>query len=151
MSIKNGFPNLNTKLPDGLRPNGRPYRVMVVDGKDFHQKQIAQILESEQYDVVSTASNGKEALQKIDKLDVPLDFITTELDMPVLDGYALVYELQQRSNRPVVIFISEDTTKGVMQDLILMGVRDFILKPINRRTILERIKKAVTKYVDQQV
>jgi len=148
MSTKKGFPNLNTKTPDGIRPNGRPFRVMVVDGKDFHQKQIAQILESEKYHVVATAANGKEALQKIDSLDAPLDLVTTELDMPILDGYALVYELNQRKNSPVVVFISEDTTKGVMQDLIGMGVRDFILKPVNRRTILERLKKVISRYVE---
>ena len=67
--------------------------------------------------------------------------------MPMLDGYALMYELNQRPNKPVVVFISEDTTKGVMQDLIGMGIGDFILKPINRRVLLERIRAVVKKRV----
>lgn len=140
--------SLNTKQPDGIRPNGRPYRIMVVDSKDFHRKQIAQIFESEQFDIVETASNGKEALGKLNELETPVDLITTELDMPILDGYALVYELQQKPNKPLVVFISEDTTKGVMQDLISMGVKDFILKPINRRVILERVSKVITKFIN---
>lgn len=32
-----------------------------------------------------------------------------------------------------------------MQDLISMGIADFILKPINRRVVLERIKKVITR------
>jgi len=144
--MKQEFPNLNTKEPDGLRPNGSSYKIMVVDSKDFHRKQIVQILESEKYQVVETAANGKEALDKIEKLKGRIDLITTELDMPVIDGYAMIYELKQKGNMPLVVFISEDTTKGVMKDLISMGARDFILKPINRRVILERIKNIIKKY-----
>lgn len=142
---KGDFPNLNTKMPDGLMPNGMSYKVMVVDGKEFHRKQIVQILESERYTIVETAVNGKEALDKIDKLKVKLDLITTELDMPVIDGYSMLYELKQKGNMPAVVFIAEDTTKGVMQDLIAMGAKDFILKPVNRRIILERIKNVLSK------
>ncbi|HOP63645.1 MAG TPA: response regulator [Spirochaetota bacterium] len=140
------FPNLNTKEPDGISANGKPYTIMVVDGKEFQRKQIAQIFESEQYRVVETAANGKEALEKYDKLKGKIDLITTELDMPVLDGYAMLYELKQRNCSSLVVFISEETTKGVMQDLIQMGVKDFILKPVNRRVLLERVKNVLTKY-----
>jgi len=145
MKTRADFPNLNTKLPDGLRPNGTSYKIMVVDGKEFHRKQIVQILESEQYTIVETATNGKEALDKLQKLSVKPDLITTELDMPVLDGYAMLYELKQKGHMPLIVFIAEDTTKGVMQDLISMGAKDFILKPVNRRLILERIKNVLSR------
>ena len=139
------FPNLNQKSADGRRANGSSYRILVVDNKEFQRKQIAQIFESEEYEIVGTAGNGREALNILDKLDKPVDLITTDLDMPILDGYALLFELQNRPQRPLVVFISEDTTKGVMQDLISMGIADFILKPINRRVLLERVKKAISK------
>jgi two-component system chemotaxis response regulator CheY len=146
MRYKADFPNLNTKIPDGIAPGGRHYKVMVVDSREFNRKQIVQILESEEYDIVATASNGKEALAHYDRLNGKLDLITTELDMSVLDGYALTYELKERGNTAPVVFISDETTKGVMQDLILMGVKDYILKPVNRRILLERIKKVMVKY-----
>ncbi|OHD71352.1 MAG: hypothetical protein A2W19_10120 [Spirochaetes bacterium RBG_16_49_21] len=145
MKGKGEFPSLNVKSPDGLRPGGRPYKVMVVENKEFIRKLIVQILESERYDVVATASNGQEALAKLEKLDMKIDLITTTLDMPVLDGYALMYELGARPNRPPVVFISDETTVGVMQDLIKMGMSDFILKPIDRRTVLSRIKSVLQK------
>jgi two-component system chemotaxis response regulator CheY len=146
MKGKGEFPHLNVKSPDGLKPGGRPYKVMVVESKDFIRKQIIQILESERYEIVATASNGQEAITKLDKLDSKVDLITTTLDMPVLDGYALMYELSTRSNRPLVVFISEETTKGVMEDLIKMGMNDFVLKPVDRRTVLLRIKNVLQKH-----
>jgi two-component system, chemotaxis family, chemotaxis protein CheY len=147
MTMKADFPNLNTKEPDGIKPNGSAYKLLVVDSKDFHRKQIAQIFESERYQVVDTASNGKEALDKIEKHKGKVDLITTELDMPIIDGYSMLYELKQKGNMPLVVFISDDTTKGVMQDLITMGAKDFILKPVNRRVILERVKNVIKKYL----
>ena len=145
MKRKSDFPSLNTKMPDGLKPNGKPYRLMIVEDKEFQRKQIIQILESEEYEIVATASNGQEALKKLQTLDWKVDLITTDLDMPDLDGYAMLYEFRQKKKEVPVVFISEETTKGVMQDLINLGIEDFILKPVNRKTILERIKKVITK------
>jgi len=142
---KGSFPKVNVKDADGRKSNGGAYRVMVVEDKEFQRKQIAQILESEQYEVIATAENGRDALDKLDKLEGDIDLITTNLDMPKLDGYALMYELKQIEKMPVVVFISDDTTKGVMQDLISLGMADFILKPINRKMILERVKKALER------
>ncbi len=145
MKGKGEFPSLNQKLPDGIRPNGRPYKVMVVEDQEFSRKQIVQILESEGYEIVATASNGQQAIDRMKNLTESIDIITTDLDMPILDGYALLFELNQKPHKPLVVFISEETTKGVMQDLINMGISDYILKPLNRRTILERIKKVANK------
>jgi two-component system, chemotaxis family, chemotaxis protein CheY len=145
MKGRGEFPSLNTKTPDGLKPGGRAYKVMVVESKDFIRKQLVQILESESYNVVATAANGREALDKIDKIEGKLDLITTTLDMPVMDGYAFMYELCKSPNKPLVVFVSEETTKGVMQDLVKLGVGDFILKPIDRRVLLQRIKNALSK------
>ncbi len=147
MAIKGDFPNLNTKTPDGIKPNGSSYKILVVDSKDFQKKQIVQILESEKYNVIDTASNGKEALEKLEKHKGKIDLVTTELDMPIIDGYSMLYEMKQKGNMPLVVFISEDTTKGVMQDLIKMGAKDFILKPVNRKLILERVKNVLNRHL----
>lgn len=112
MSPKESFPKLNVKTPDGIRPGGKPFRVMIVEDKEFQRKQLIQILESEKYEIVAAVGNGREAINALDKMDQPVDILTTNLDMPVLDGYALLFELKEREKRPVVIFISEDTTKG---------------------------------------
>ncbi len=145
MKSSSDFPNLNPKRPDGVRPSGKPYKVMVVEDKEFQRKQIIQILESEGYAVVASAGNGKEALQLYDKFSRDLDLITTDLDMPILDGYALLYELMQKKPKAKVVFISDDTTKTILADLLSMGASDFVLKPIQRGVILERIKQVLIK------
>lgn len=146
MKGRGEFPSLNTKTPDGLRPGGRPYKLVVVESKEFQRKQLVQLFESESYMVVATASNGQEALDKMSKIEGKIDLVTTALDMPVMDGYSFMHELSKKPSRPLVVFISEDTTKGVMADLIKLGMSDYILKPIDRKTVLYRVKTVLQKH-----
>jgi two-component system, chemotaxis family, chemotaxis protein CheY len=147
MKSKHDFPSMNEKRPEGIKPTGIPYKVLVVDDQDFPRKQIRQILESERYDIVADVCNGQEALTIYEKFGDKLDLIITDLDMPVLDGYALLFELKKNRNANVkMVFVSDDTTKGVIQDILKMGASDFILKPIQRVRLLERIRAAVLRH-----
>jgi two-component system, chemotaxis family, chemotaxis protein CheY len=145
MKSRYDFPDLNVKSPNGIKPGGKPYKVLVVENKEFHRKQIVQMLESEKYKVVAIANNGQEGLDLYEEHKKDLDLITTNLDMPILDGYAFLYELMKRKPNVKIAFISEDTTKGVIEDLLKMGAGDFILKPVERVRILDRIKQVMKK------
>jgi two-component system, chemotaxis family, chemotaxis protein CheY len=147
MKSKHDFPSMNEKPPEGIKPTGIPYKVLIAEDQDFPRKQIRQILESEKYDIVADVTNGQEALNIYEKLGDKLDLIITDLDMPVLDGYALLFELKKNRNANVkIVFVSDDTTKGVIQDILKMGASDFILKPIQRVRLLERIRAAVLRH-----
>ena len=81
-----------------------------------------------------------------DKFGDKIDLIVTDLDMPILDGYALLFELKKnRNSKTKIVFVSDETTKGVLQDILQMGASDFILKPVQRTRILERIKIVLSK------
>jgi two-component system, chemotaxis family, chemotaxis protein CheY len=148
MKSRHDFPSMNEKHAEGVKPTGLPYKIMVVEDQDFQRKQIVQILESERYDVIASAQNGQEALKYFDKIGDKLDLIITDLDMPIIDGYALLFELKKNRNSKVrVVFISEDTTKGVLQDILQMGALDFILKPVQRLKLLERVKAALVRQI----
>ena len=43
MKSKSDFPSLNEKRPEGLKPGGRPYKVMVVENSDFQRKLISEL------------------------------------------------------------------------------------------------------------
>ena len=145
MKSRHDFPDLNKKSPDGIKAGGKPYKVLVVENKDFQRKQIVQILESERYKVVAQAMDGQEALNLYEEHKKDLDLITTTLDMPVIDGYAFLYELAKTNPKVKIVFISEDTTKGVVEDLMKMGAADYILKPIERVRLLDRLRDVLKK------
>ncbi|MDA3901592.1 MAG: response regulator [Spirochaetes bacterium] len=145
MKSKHDFPSVNTKSPDGIKPNGIPYKVVVIEPHDFIRKQIIQILESEGYDIIASGKDGQDGVDIMKRIGSEVDIITTDLDMPRLDGYAFLYSLKEKSYNAKVAFISNETTKGVLQDLLGMGAADFILKPIKRILLLERIKMLTDK------
>lgn len=146
MRSKHDFPSLNSKNPDGIGPGGKPYNIIIADPHTFSRKQIRQILESEGYCIMGEADNGKQVIDIINKnSEKDVDIVTTELDMPEIDGYALLYELEKLKKKPSVVFICEDLPKNILQDLMKMGVSDFILKPIQRGKLLDRIKMATQK------
>lgn len=146
MKSRHDFPSMNEKTPEGVKPGGISFKIMLVEDQDFQRKQTRQILESEGYEVVAEAHNGQEAITMYDKLQGKVDLIITDLDMPILDGYALLFELKKTRNVATkIIFMSDETTKGVLQDVLSMGALDFILKPIQRTRLLERVKIAVSR------
>ncbi len=145
MKSSHDFPSINPKLPEGVKSSGKPYSLLVVEDKDFHRKQLIQILESEGYKILAAVGNGQEALKFYLNHKNDIDLITCDLDMPVMDGYSFLYELGQQGLKPKLVFISDETTKGVVEDLLKMGATDFILKPIQRGRVLERIKLALQK------
>ena len=60
-------------------------RVMVVDDSTFMRMSIVDALKKDpEINVVDTAKNGQEALEKAAKLD--LDVMTLDVEMPKLNG-----------------------------------------------------------------
>ena len=64
MITKQDFPSINERPPEGIKDDGTKVRVLVVDDSMFVAKQIGQILTSEGYEVVATAVDGKDGVDK---------------------------------------------------------------------------------------
>ena len=84
--MKSEYPNINDRIPDGRKPDGGCFRVLIVDDSMFVTKQLSQILVSEDYEVVGTAENGEQALEKYKELYPNVDLVTMDITMPKMDG-----------------------------------------------------------------
>ena len=65
MKASSDFPSLNVRRPDGLSPEGVPYNILIVDDSIFVKKQLAQILTSENFNVIDMAGKEKKLLKNI--------------------------------------------------------------------------------------
>lgn len=103
-------------------------RVLVVDDSAFARTVLSQILRaSGAIDVVATACDGCDALERIAALDP--DVITLDLTMPVLDGIGVLRALGGRP-RPRVLVVSMssvETDLGI--EALALGAVDVIAKP----------------------
>jgi CheY-like chemotaxis protein len=131
--------------PQGISPSGRPYTILIAEPSKFQSKQLQQILESEGYKIIGIAEDGKELLNMY-KENRQVDLIIMEVCMPVIDGYALFFDLKDMSPiLPKIFFISEENSPGVIKSLLENGAVDYYVKPIKREKILEKVKAAIEK------
>ncbi|HEY8944788.1 MAG TPA: response regulator, partial [Polyangiaceae bacterium] len=95
--------------------------------------------------IVTTASDGQDALAKID-YSAP-DLILTDTRLPRLDGYELVRQMKERSEHagiPVVFLTSQRSIEDKIRGLEL-GVEDYLTKPIFVRELIARVNLLLAK------
>lgn len=133
------FPNINSKQLEGLNPMGVPYRVLVVDDSIFVQKQISQILISEGFEVIGQASDGVEGFELYKSLHPNVDLVTMDITMPRLDGVSSLSKIIDFDKDAKVIMVSALGKEDLVKDALIAGAKNYIVKPLNRRKVLDHI------------
>lgn len=104
-------------------------RVLVVDDSAFMRKMITDLLQKDKrIEIVGTARNGKDALEKIVKLNP--DVVTLDVEMPIMNGLDALKEIMKTKPCPVIM-VSSTTQEGAENTVLAMsyGAIDFIAKP----------------------
>ncbi|MCU0823160.1 MAG: response regulator [Leptospira sp.] len=129
----------------GIGPTGRPYQILIAENSKFQSKQLQQILESEGFKIIGIAETGKELLKLYKEHRQQLDLVTIEIFLPEVDGYAAFWDMKEMGVLPRILFISEENTPSVVKTLLENGAMDYIIKPIKREKVLEKIKETLLK------
>ena len=113
------------------------FHILVVDDDKNIRYVIKEILETAQY-TVFTAKDGVDAFDVLEKEHV--DLIIVDIMMPAMDGYTFTKELRGFNSETPVLMVSakqlaEDRKKG-----FLMGIDDFMSKPIDAEELLLHVK-----------
>lgn len=144
MKSKGDFPNLNEKDPEGLKPDGTPYKVLVVDDSMFVAKQLSQILTSAGFDVTATAGNGEEGVEKYKEIYPNIDLVTMDITMPKMDGVTALQKIIEFDAKARVVMISALGKNDLVKNSLMIGAKSYIVKPLDRKKVLERIVTALT-------
>jgi two-component system chemotaxis response regulator CheB len=117
-------------------------RVLVVDDSAVVRRIVSDVLSADpSLDVVSTASNGKIALQKVVQLNP--DIVTLDVEMPEMDGLEVLRILRrERPDLPVLV-LSSLTERGaaVTLDCLYRGASDYVTKPSGVLNALETAER----------
>jgi two-component system, NtrC family, response regulator AtoC len=105
-------------------------RILLVDDEPAMLRYIRTLLEVDDYKV-ETASNGEEALARIDKGLEP-DLVLLDVLMPGIDGLETLEQLRQKRPTAKVVMLScVNDTRKVVQAMRL-GAHDYITKPFQK-------------------
>jgi two-component system chemotaxis response regulator CheY len=139
MVAKTDLP-IDGKTPDGLKPDGSGgYRVLIVDDSMFIAKQLGQILTSESFEIADTASDGAQGVEKYKALHPKIDLVTMDITMPVMDGVSALEKILEFDKNARVIMVSALGKEDVVKKCLLLGAKSFIIKPLDRKKVLERV------------
>lgn len=127
-------------------------KVLIVDDATFMVKALRDILDSDhEIEVVGSARNGKDAVEKIKKLRP--DVITLDVDMPVMDGIQAVRHIMIECPVPIVMLSSLFAHGDITFEALRLGVVDFLPKPSGaiskdihsqRAELVDRVKLAAS-------
>ena len=143
MKTKQDFPTINDRPPEGERVDGTKYRILVVDDSMFVAKQLTQILSSDGYEIVATAQDGKEGVDKYKELCPNVDLVTMDITMPRMDGITALEQIVAFDKNARVVMVSALGKEELVKKSLLTGAKNYIVKPLDRKKVLERISAAL--------
>ena len=139
MKTNSDMPSINERTPAGHSPGGSAFKVLVVDDSVFVTKQISQILSSEGFDVVGTAANGEEGVEKYKELHPGIDIVTMDITMPKMDGVTALEKIMAFDKDANVVMVSALGKQDLVKKALMLGAKNYIVKPLDRKKVLERV------------
>ncbi len=143
MKTKQDFPSINERPPEGVKLDGSKFRVLVVDDSMFVAKQLTQILSSDGYEIVATAQDGKEGVDKYKELCPNVDLVTMDITMPRMDGITALEQIMAFDKNARVVMVSALGKEELVKKSLLAGAKNYIVKPLDRKKVLERISASL--------
>ena len=125
----------------GLRTDGRPYRVLIIDDSVFIAKQLGQILASEGFEVAGTAENGALGVERYQEMHPTVDLVTMDITMPKMDGISALEKIMAFDKEAVVLMVSALGKEDLVKKAILIGAKGFIVKPLDRKKVLNELPR----------
>ncbi len=139
MKSNSDLPSINERTPDGQSLTGQAFKVLVVDDSVFVTKQIGQILSSEGFEIVGTAANGLEGVEKYKELHPNVDLVTMDITMPKMDGVTALEKIVEFDKDACVVMVSALGKQDLVKKALLAGAKNYIVKPLDRKKVLERV------------
>ena len=114
-------------------------KIMVVDNEPDIVDLTRTVLELGGYTVVPSYS-GEEALRRLEKEKV--DLVLLDIMMPGMSGWDVFNRIKKKNKDIKVAFMSVlDISDKRKQVLIDEGLADYIMKPFDKETLLQRVDK----------
>ncbi|GAA4306752.1 hypothetical protein GCM10023149_00120 [Mucilaginibacter gynuensis] len=123
--------------------------ILIIEDSIDIREATGKILELEGYDVIF-AENGRKGVEQA-QFQKP-DLILCDIMMPELDGYGVLYTLNQNPDIATTpfIFITAKNERIDMRRAMEMGADDYLTKPFDEDELLNAIESRLTKKEKQQ-
>lgn len=116
-------------------------RILLVDDHPIVRQGLRTLLEGRDgWEVVGEASDGIEALEKVDHLHP--DVVVLDVTMPRMNGLEACRLIQQRPKTSglEVLFVTQHDSPQMMREALDAGARGYVVKSNAARDLLEAVE-----------
>jgi EAL domain-containing protein (putative c-di-GMP-specific phosphodiesterase class I) len=122
-------------------------RFLVVEDHGFQRWLIGNLLEGLGAKAVYAASEGRAALEILDKLGDGIDIVVSDLDMPGMDGMQLIRHMAERKHPASLVVVS--ALEAPLLGTVEMMARDYgvnFLSAIQKPLTARKLQSAIALY-----
>ena len=120
-------------------------KILIVDDDQSLQRLYGLILKEADFEIIGTAINGKDAIEKYINLEEKIDLILMDHRMPIKNGLDAMAEILKINKKEKIIFASADIS--IKQKAISLGAVAFLDKPFKMQQLLITIQKIVKELI----
>ncbi len=119
--------------------------IFIVDDDQSLQRLYALILKEAGFEILDTAINGNDAVDKYRNFKIKPDIILMDHRMPIKNGLAAMIEILKLNKNEKIIFASADIT--VKKEALSIGACAFLDKPFKMHELLTVIQHIVKELI----
>ena len=118
-------------------------RILVADDERPVVEGISHLVRRDlasEFEVVGTASSGREAIEKAGALSP--DLILMDVRMPGISGLDAIREIKRRGSTSAFILITAYERFDIAREAVELGVMDYLLKPVSKDSLALSLRSA---------
>ncbi len=119
-------------------------KILVVDDDELIRELLVEILAAHDYEDITQAESGEDALTKISQSDQPFDCFMFDIQMPGMDGIELCSNVRAMAvykNSPVIM-ITAMNNQDYVGRAFTAGATDYVTKPFDTTELITRVRLA---------
>jgi len=116
-------------------------KILIVEDEESVIDPLELLLSKEGF-TIETARDGREALEKFEKV-LP-DLVLLDLMIPIISGTEVCRQIRAKSQVPIIMLTAKDTEVDKVVGLEL-GADDYIVKPYSKAELVARIKAVLRR------
>jgi len=120
---------------------------LVVDDFSTMRRIVMGLLKELEYTKMIDAEDGSSAWKLLESGSVPVSFVITDWNMPIMDGLTLLKKIRgtpKFANLPVLMITAEAKKENIVM-AAESGADGYIVKPFNASTLNDKIEKIAAR------
>lgn len=122
-------------------------RIFIAEDELLIQQGYRAMLAGRDYEVVDTAMDGLEAVEKIGRMCNEIDLVIVDINIPSIDGIEVIERVQKFKKLPCII------VTGYCDDMLIKrankaGVYGYLQKPVDRYDLISTISVAMERFAE---